>query len=485
MTNRLFPVTALFLLLAYGLVAQAPTLKAQVEGNLHLQTLSDREVSTMSKDINEQMKAYNIPGASVAVINNGKIDWVESYGVIANGTTEEVDESTLFQCASIGKLITSIAALQLVEQGYIGLDDPVNNKLKRWKIKDNELTEKQPVSLRHLLSHSSGLQDSYGFLGYAPDEEAPSILQVLNNEKPSKGKRSLEIKTVPGTVEKYSGAGYVIIQLLIEDLTDETFEAYVSENILAPIGMNNTYYDDNPEAKLAHGHKAKGVPLKEKKYHIYPEKAAAGPWTTAHDLALLIIEIQRAMKGESTLSIKASDVQEMMSPQINNKGLGVNLKGFGGTQAFWHAGQNLGYTGLLYGTLENDSGAVILLNTDAGERFMQEFISSVANTYQWPVMRSYKILDVNKEDQKNMLGTYYSSVKDSRLYIKEKKGQLYLSKSEKRKGYRLYRVGDNHFTFKNAQDYYKVWFESNFTTLNFLEGLGKTVSLQKEKQKDT
>ena len=445
----------------------------QVETNLHLQTLSNKNITLLGGSITDKLDENNITQASVAVIKNGEINWSKSYG--------DADQNTLFQCASIGKAIAAIAALQLVEKNYISLDEPVNNKLKRYKIEDNENTLKQQVTLRHLLSHTAGLTDGYGFLGYEPEEQIPTLIQILNNEKPAKGKKSLAIKTIPGTVEKYSGAGYVIIQLLIEDLTGLSFDKYVEQNIFIPANMKNTTYSDTPDIslnlKVAEGRNKSGS-LKGKKYNVYPEKAAAGPWTTARDLALLIIELQKAYEGTSDTLLSKQTAETMLSKQINHKGLGVNLKGFENIEAFWHAGQNLGYTALMYGTLQSKSGAVVMLNSDNGDRLMQAFITSVSCVYNWPVMRSYRIQEVSKAERSAMLGSYV--FENERLYIKEKNGQLYASKTKKGKGYLFYRIGENHYTFQKAQDYYKVSFADNFSKMSFSEGIQNSVILKKE-----
>ncbi|MEM1002324.1 MAG: serine hydrolase domain-containing protein [Bacteroidota bacterium] len=370
-TSESFRYLCLFyLLLSNVLIAQTSNSRMiAVETSIGPQVIFPDGSDFSAGNIEQKMKDFNINGISVAVINNGQIDWSKAYGVLKAGEAKKVTTTSLFQCASIGKVISTLAALQLVEDNLISLDENINNKLKRWAIEENDLTKETPVTLRHLLTHSSGLTDEYGFPGYRPGDNIPNVIQILNGENPSNTKKSLEIKTTPGQVEHYSGAGYLIIQILIEDLSGKSFVDYVQEKILLPFEMNNTTYDDRPDINMgkviASGHRSIGKALKKKDYHIYPEKAAAGPWTTAEDLAKLIIGIQTT---ETPL------IKEMLTPQINNKGLGVNLKGIHKPEAFWHAGQNEGYTGLLYGMSEDGKGAVVLTNSIGGEQFIQEFI---------------------------------------------------------------------------------------------------------------
>jgi CubicO group peptidase (beta-lactamase class C family) len=387
--NRM-KISMLFLCLLTSILAPSQSLESrieQVENGFIFPSITPTDQKMNRQNILVQLEKYKIHGASIAVVHKGKIDWVKPYGFADKNHTQPTTTQTLFQSASIGKIITSLVALRLVQEGKLNLDKNINAQLKRWKLKENDLTKKHPVTLRHLLSHTAGLTDDYGFLGYEPKSDIPTLLQLLNNESPAKTKKPWIVKTTPGEVERYSGGGYLILQLAIEDASGLSFEKCVQQYVFDPLRMKNTTYDHQPDQNLgklvASGHRSNGKPLKKKSYHVYPEKAAAGPWTTAEDLAKLIIGIQQNSVLNSTLT------QEMMTPFINHKGLGVNLKGVGKPHAFWHAGQNLGYTGLLYGSLRTGNGAVILLNSDGGERLMQEFISSVALTYNWNVMKSY------------------------------------------------------------------------------------------------
>ncbi len=445
--------------------------------------LANQEI--IKSNINEAMKQNKIHGASVAVINDGKIEWLKGYGLREVGGSDKVTTETLFQCASIGKPITAIAILKLVEAGKIDLDENVNNKLQRWKIKDNKFTKNLKVTLRHLLSHSSGLNDGYGFSGYDSKDEIPTLLQILNGHRNSNSKKSHDIKTIPGKTERYSGAGYLIIQVLIEDISGLSFADYVQQHIFEPLKMLHSTYDFHPDKNLglpiAAGHRSNGKQLRNKKYNIYPEHAAAGPWTTAEDLAKLIIGVQEAYNGKANPVLNQKLTHEFLTTQINNKGLGVNLKGVEKPQAFWHAGQNLGYTALLYGLIEKREGAVILLNSDGGEGLMQEFMTSVAMEYDWPVINAYKAQKIPNDLRSNLIGKYENTDKSRTLFVSQKNGIITLKPSGAIKGYQLYRIKDNSYTFKDSQDYFRVSFhlENGTTTLKFSESIGKITYLKK------
>lgn len=472
----------LFCLVIYQTLAQRTEPRIQkVENGLTLQRTVAPGETFQTGNLVERLKDFKIPGASVTVVRNRKIDWSKTYGTAeAKGSTQITGE-TLFQCASIGKMITALTAMALVEQGKLDLDEDVNLKLKRWQVQENEKTADQKVTLRHLLSHSAGFTDEYGFKGYDPSDDIPSLVQMLNGEPPSNARKSLTVETVPGEKELYSGGGYLIVQVLLEDVSGEPFETLVQELILNPFGMSQTTYDYRPDknsgAQVATGHTGNGKPLKNKKYHLYPEKAAAGPWTTAEDLARLILGIQKLN------ATRSEAIKEILTPQINNKGLGVNLKGLDKPEAFWHAGQNLGYTALLYGLTDNSGGAVILLNSDGGERFMKEFMTSVAMAYDWPVMQSEQGLSIPSELGGELVGNYGNSDGSQKLIVENGSKGLTARSEESKKSYPLFRIGENHYTFQDAQDYYKLVFqkdpENSQAILIYTESIGKKVELKK------
>lgn len=455
----------------------------QVENGLTLPVISNESLGPQTGEIHDQLKKYKIHGASVAIIDQGEIKWTRAYGFTDTAHKTPVTANTLFQCASIGKIITSLAALKLVEEGKIDLDDPVNDHLTKWKIPENEFTEQTPVTLRHLLSHSAGFQDEYGFLGYAPNDPIPDLLQIIKNEAPSNAKKPLVVKSLPGTEERYSGGGYLIIQLLIEELSGTGFDNYVTEKVLKPLDMNATIYEFKPAIQLiAQGHHSNGKALKNKLYHQYPEMAAAGPWTTATDLAKLILGIQGSLHGEKDTFFDPKLIKEMMSPQINRKGLGVNLRGLDAPEAFWHAGQNLGYTSLLAGLTNSGKGAVVLVNSDGGEQFIQEFISSVASAYDWPVMKSAKNREIATELQTKLMGKYQTENGDKTLYIENGKQGVKVRAEGSKRSHSLYQIGENHFTFKNSQDYYRLVFNyenDQIIGLYYTESIGNGAVLKK------
>ncbi|HUK89666.1 MAG TPA: serine hydrolase domain-containing protein, partial [Blastocatellia bacterium] len=243
----------------------------------------------------DRMRYYRIPGVSVAVINNGRIEWARGFGVRDAGSGEPVTAETLFQAGSISKPVAAAGVLHLVEEGRLSLDDNVNDKLKSWRLPENEFTEKRKVTLREILSHTGGLT-VHGFPGYATDAPLPTLTQVLDGTKPA-NTAPIRVDVEPGTIYRYSGGGYTVMQQLLIDVMGKPFPEILDQTVIERAGMMHSTYQqplpNNLQGKTATAH-IHGEPIKGR-WHVYPEMAAAGLWTTPSDLALFAMEIQRAL----------------------------------------------------------------------------------------------------------------------------------------------------------------------------------------------
>ncbi|MGA9350858.1 MAG: serine hydrolase domain-containing protein, partial [Anaerolineae bacterium] len=201
------------------------------------------------KTLSERMAYYKVPGVSMAVINDNRIAWAKGYGVIKAGSDTPVTTETLFEAASSTKLLTSAIALRLVEQGRLDLDEDVNKQLKSWRIPENDFTQQHEVTLRLLLTHQSGLNRPDGGFDWE-NESVPSLVQVLKGEAPARNEAAV-LEYVPGTKWQYSNIGYVMIQLLLEDVVGKSFAQIAQENVFGPVGMKSStlVYPLNVELK--------------------------------------------------------------------------------------------------------------------------------------------------------------------------------------------------------------------------------------------
>ena len=330
----------------------------------------------------DRLSFYKIPGVSIAVVNDGRVEWARAYGSKDANTNEPVTTDTLFQAGSISKPVAALAALRLVEQGKLTLDEDVNAKLVSWKVPENEFTKTEKVTLRRLLTHSAGLT-VHGFPGYAADATVPTLVQVLNGEKPA-NTAPIRVDTVPGTLWRYSGGGYTIMQQLLIDVTKKPFPEIMREMVLDPVGMKHSTYEQPPPASRAK--EAATAHIRGKaiagRFHTYPEMAAAGLWTTPSDLALLAIELQKSLAGKSNKILSQKMTAQMLSKQFQNWGLGPSVSIKNQTVEFSHGGVDEGFEAFWVG-FSDGRGAAVMTNGAGGSDLAMEIIRSVAHEYGW------------------------------------------------------------------------------------------------------
>src|SRR5215207_10452393 len=171
--------------------------------------------------IEERLRHYKVPGVSVAVIKDFKVEWARGYGFKDAEAREPVTERTLFQAGSISKPVAAMTILKKVEQGKLSLDEDVNARLASWKLPENEFTAKRKVTLANLLSHTAGLT-VHGFPGYGVGAAVPTLPQVLDGAPPA-NTAPVRVDLEPGTRFRYSGGGTTVMQLALEDVENRPF----------------------------------------------------------------------------------------------------------------------------------------------------------------------------------------------------------------------------------------------------------------------
>src|SRR5687768_12971100 len=208
------------------------------ENDLLFSTTNGQSVS--NKKLLDSMQTDKIPGLSIAVINEGELEWARGYGELEVGNNKPVTTDTLFQACSISKPITAMAAMYLVQQGKLNLDEDVNQKLFSWKIPKNKFTKDKKVTLRKLLSHTAGITVS-GFRGYSADEQVPTLPQVLDGIEPANS-APIRVDTIPGTQWRYSGGGYTVLQQLMMDVTANLFPEIIRDVVFQRLDMKQSTY---------------------------------------------------------------------------------------------------------------------------------------------------------------------------------------------------------------------------------------------------
>lgn len=334
--------------------------------------------------IDERMKHYGVPGMSIAIIDDFKIAWTGSYGVMDSTSMRPVTDSTLFQAASISKPVFTMAVLKLAEQGALDIDADVNSLLKSWKMPENDFTATEKVTLKRLLGHVAGTT-VHGFPGYVPGEPLPIMVQILNGEAPA-NTPAVVVDQVPGTSWRYSGGGYCVASQVVLDVKGGSIPEHMSDLVLRPLGMaHSTYEQPLPEAwthNAASGYLPDRSPVKSK-WHVYPELSPDGLWTTASDLARFVIELQRAMIDSGTV-LRKGPAELMTRPLLEPHGaVGMSLDDKRGEHYFQHGGWNEGFCGLIYGHVSQGKGAVVLINANQPD-LMGEVMRAIATAYDWP-----------------------------------------------------------------------------------------------------
>jgi CubicO group peptidase (beta-lactamase class C family) len=213
-----------------------------------------------SMAVNELLAQSKVPGASLAIIDQGELAATYCYGEAWAGSP--VLASTRFQAASISKTINALAILKLVAHGRMGLNDPVYRHLVSWTLPSNALTEKTAVTIRMLLSHTGGTTVP-GFAGYLPNTQLPTLEQVLDGNGTANSD-PIRVAWPPGQDFRYSGGGTTILQQLIIDVTGCDYPTAVERLVLGPLGMKQSDYVQQPDillrTELALAHGPEGTP---------------------------------------------------------------------------------------------------------------------------------------------------------------------------------------------------------------------------------
>lgn len=376
----------------------------------------------------DRMKFHRTPGVSIALINQGEIILARGYGVTQEGG-KQVGVETLFQAGSISKPVAALGVLALVKKGAIDLDKNVNDYLTSWKIPDNDFTKEEKVTVRRLLSHTAGLT-VHGFPGYSVGDPIPSLVEVLKGQKPKVNTDPVIVEAKPGSRWSYSGGGFEVLQLMVEDVTGQSFEKYMEETILAPLGMTHSTYEqplsEDRMTQAATGHNPKKAV--EGKWHIYPEKAAAGLWTTPTDLAKMMIAVHGCSIGDSTSGTLIKRVgtklcHEMLTRHkwpsehgaTQEMGLGFMIHETEQTKTYAHGGVDEGFIAHVRGVIPSKQskknllrGSVIMTNSMGGGDLGKEIDMTIDDVLGWesyhPIEKT--IVSVKPELLKKYAGIY-------------------------------------------------------------------------------
>lgn len=341
------------------------------------------------------MAHLGVPSVSIAIIRDFQIDQTMVWGVADAATGSSATDETLYQAASISKPVAAMASLKAVQLGLLGLDQDVNTILRSWRLPDSPFGGGPAVTPRMLMSHTSGTGDGFGFPGYEPGVPLPTIAQVLDGEPPS-GQSAVRLVRPALTASHYSGGAVEIQQLALTDVVGRPFASLMQDWILAPIGMTHSMYEQPLPDALASGaaraHDGDGNRM-DAPWHVYPEQAAAGLWTTPTDLAKFMIEVQTTLAGRSTLVLDRPTMQNMTTPVgVGPYAVGFQLSQKGEGWYVEHGGSNWGFRAQVIAHVAKGYGLVVMTNSDSGGSLIAVIQERVATAYGWdsldkPVLR--------------------------------------------------------------------------------------------------
>lgn len=262
---------------------------------------------------------------------------------------EPVDRDTLFQVASLGKWITAWSVMALVEEGKLDLDVPVSTYLTRWQLPECGF-DNNGVTVRRLLSHTAGLTDGLGYAGYAPGTDVQGLEDSLTHAADASPGADGRVRVghEPGSKWDYSGGGYTLLQLLIEEATGGTFESHVQRAVFQPLGMSRSTFvlDHDNTSNLASSYDVDGTPAI---LYRFTSLAATSLYTTASDLTRLIHAHLPGPSGEPVGRgvLKPETLKQMREPHASQMGFAIwglgtilYVPNDGGDFVIGHSGKN-------------------------------------------------------------------------------------------------------------------------------------------------
>ncbi len=408
------------------------------------------------------LETYNLPGLSVAVVDDYRIVYAGAFGEKEAGSGNRVDTETAFGAASISKAVTALVAAMLAEDGVIDLDAPVATYLRRWQLPDSVFTKDKPSTLRHLFTHTAGTNQS-GYGAHFRGDDLPTLAETLKGEKQGAGRDPLAVMWPPETRFRYSGGGFVIAQMAIEDATGKSLAALAEEMLFRPLGMHNTSFRQFGQsgfpANAAKAHQADRTLAGPGGFPIYPQTAAAGLWSTPTDMAILMTDLQKALEGDRGTVIspwvacETTRVQTLL--KAGGWGLGwMRYLADGNLDWFSHSGYGAGIGGQVMATMEGGRAITVFGNGAHGARVpaINAVVAMVIKDRGWgqeiaaaTEAPSRTILDHMSGQYRNINKGFFSPFGEM-VTISEQDGHLVLDNSNgARPPYRMIHVGKDRF----------------------------------------
>lgn len=335
----------------------------------------DEFTSYLDERIPVLMEKYDIPGVNIAFVEGGQLVWSKAYGFADMETGRLMTTDTICRVESISKSVTAWGVLRLVEQGKVDLDDPVAEHITSWSFPESSYPVGE-VTVRQLLSHTSGMPLGTIGVRYSPEGYVPSLEERLSQDA--------VLVQEPGKSFAYSNTGFNLLELLVEDVTGREFADYMAEEVLEPLGMYDSSYSWSPEfdPEVPFGYDHEGNPIS---VYVYPDKASGGLFSTVEDIARLTIAgMKGSQVGYPVISSQGIEtLYEPVSEELDLYGLVFDAYGFGhyveglssGERVVSHGGQGSGWMSQFFMLPETGDGIIILANSQRSWPFFANVLT--------------------------------------------------------------------------------------------------------------
>jgi CubicO group peptidase (beta-lactamase class C family) len=337
--------------------------------------------------LDDRLAHHGCPGTAIAVMRGGRIDWVDGFGRRETAGPDTVGPDTVFMVASCSKPVTATLVLQQVERGVLDLDADISTYLRRWQLPPGAHDAEHPVTLRGVLSHTAGL--TVNGWGATPQDGSPvpGWLDLLEGRPPSQ-MPPVVVDVPPGGPNRYSGGGYLLAQLALEDVLGVPFADLADEMLFTPLGMTRSSFrrplEEHLRDDVASGHGDDGR-AHAGGWMLAAEMAAGGLYSTARDYATFLLALRDAYHGAPGAVLGQTLAREMTTAQRNGTfGLGPRVLPTGDDVRINHGGSNDGYQSETDLFLGSGDGAVVFTNATSGIYLYREILNGIAEVYDWP-----------------------------------------------------------------------------------------------------
>jgi CubicO group peptidase (beta-lactamase class C family) len=345
-----------------------------------------------------EMAMHNIPGIGLTIIEGNSVVSEKYYGTTVAGANNPVTSNTMFEAASVSEIVTAMIVLYLAHTGKIDLNMDCNKYLKSWKVPSNKYSPEDPVTVHQILLHCAGFNKPENGIGFI-EGKSGTLADLLEGVSPATN-QPLNFENRQG-IWNYSHYGYLVLQLLIEEVTGKPFETIAEDIVFKPLGMTSSSFrfplTERQLTVKAYSHSASGFSYP----HGLRQVAVAqeGLVTTPADLSKLVIELMLSFNGKSDKILPMEYTRKMISgiipldPDIlggkdANLGYGLMVREKDNSLCFLMAGKNEpGATCFIIGFPESGQGAVVMTNCESGDQVQLDLIIAAGKEFNWPASK--------------------------------------------------------------------------------------------------